>query len=239
MNSVSPPCYANRDIRQREIVPPQKLGNSHAIVIGVGAIGRQVALQLAAMGVGRMDLYDHDTVGVENLACQGYWQQDVGMPKVIATDRLCQQIYPQIQISYHRDRFRRSSLGRIVGLDESKTLAVFCCVDSIATRKLVWEAVCSKATFFVDGRMSGEVMRVFASDRCPQDENYPATLFAPHEAHVGSCTAKSIIYTASMAAGLMLCQFTRFLRGLPIDTDLSVNLLASEMSCADPSKRLQ
>ena len=40
--------YPDRDIRQRELIPPQKLANVHAIVIGVGVVGRQVALQLAA-----------------------------------------------------------------------------------------------------------------------------------------------------------------------------------------------
>jgi hypothetical protein len=37
----------------------------------------------------------------------------------------------------------------------------------------------------------------------------------------------------------MISQFTRFLRRLPVDADLSLNLLASEMSCTDPSKPLQ
>ena len=35
--------------------------------------------------------------------------------------------------------------------------------------------------------------------------------------------------TADIAAGLMLHQFSRWLRGLPIDPDVSLNLLASEM----------
>ena len=41
----------DRDLRQRDIVPPDKLAACHALVIGVGAVGRQVALQLAAMGI--------------------------------------------------------------------------------------------------------------------------------------------------------------------------------------------
>ena len=42
------------------------------------------------------------------------------------------------------------------------------------------------------------------------------------------------IAIAVESAGLMLSEFTRFLRGLPIDHDLSLNLLAGEMSCAQP-----
>jgi hypothetical protein len=40
------PNLADRDIRQREIVPPEKLADCSPIVIGVGAIGRQVTVQL-------------------------------------------------------------------------------------------------------------------------------------------------------------------------------------------------
>ena len=58
---------------------------------------------------------------------------------------------------------------------------------------------------------------------------YPTTLFRQSEAQAGNCTARSTIYSASVAAGLMLHQFTRWLRDQPIDVDLSLNLLASEM----------
>ena len=46
----------DRDLRQREIVPPERLAACHGIVIGVGAIGRQITLQLAAVGIPRMTL---------------------------------------------------------------------------------------------------------------------------------------------------------------------------------------
>ena len=37
--------------RQQDIVPPDRLAICKATVVGVGAIGRQVALQLTAMGI--------------------------------------------------------------------------------------------------------------------------------------------------------------------------------------------
>jgi sulfur carrier protein ThiS adenylyltransferase len=109
-------------------------------------------------------------------------------------------------------------------------LAVFCCVDSIATRQLIWESLQTHAAFFVDGRMSAEVIRVLASARPRDDGYYASTLFAPERAFAGSCTAKSTVYCGAIAAGLMLCQFTRALRGLPVDRDLSINLLSSELA---------
>ena len=78
--------------------------------------------------------------------------------------------------------------------------------------------------------MSAEVVRVLCSDKPAADQRYSQTLFAPEQAFAGSCTAKSTIYTASIAAGLMICQFTRWLRGLPLDRDILLNLLASELT---------
>jgi hypothetical protein len=80
--------------------------------------------------------------------------------------------------------------------------------------------------------MAAEVVRVLASDRPMDDGYYATTLFESAEAYSGSCTARSTIYTASIAAGLMLSQFTRWLRGLPVDRDVLLNLLAAEMTAA-------
>ena len=62
MNRQPPRDFVDRDVRQRALVPPSALAACHALVIGVGAIGRQVALQLAALGLPRMGLIDDDVV---------------------------------------------------------------------------------------------------------------------------------------------------------------------------------
>src|SRR5450759_4820107 len=101
-DSLSPATsqnLADRDLRQREIVPPTKLAACRITVIGVGAIGRQVALQLAAMGAPWLQLLDHDVVEVVNLAPQGYFPADLGFPKVAATAGLVRQINPGIQVT--------------------------------------------------------------------------------------------------------------------------------------------
>ena len=48
----------------------------------------------------------------------------------------------------------------------------------------------------------------------------------------GRCTARSTIYAGSIAAALMVNQFTRCLRRLPIDADVTLNMLASELTVA-------
>jgi len=212
---------AERYSRQRDIVPPDRLERTKGTVIGVGAIGRQVALQLAAMGVPWLQLVDFDVVEIENLAPQGFLEKDLGQRKVEATAAFCRKINNEIEIQVHDQRFRRSmEVGNMV----------FCCVDRIDTRRLIFEAVKDGISFFVDGRMNAEVIRVLTVCAASGRAFYPQTLFRVEEAHTGPCTAKSTIYTANIAAGLMVAQFTKHLRRLPVDTDLQVNLLTAELS---------
>lgn len=220
---------ADRDLRQRDLVPPAQLARCHAIVIGVGSIGRQVALQLAATGVPAMTLYDPDTVSVENLAVQGFWESDLGAAKVDAVANVCHAQCPKLELHTVPRRFHRSDVR---DWPTARDLAVFLCVDSIESRSFLWEAVRHRAAFFADGRMAAEVIRVLASGSPARDEHYAGTLFRAAEAQAGSCTAKSTLYAASIAAGLMLGQFARWLRGLPVIPDQTLNLLAAELATA-------
>lgn len=215
MNSIE------RYSRQRDLLPPDRLNACAATVVGVGAIGRQVALQLTAMGVCRLQMVDFDTVEESNIASQGYREEDLGRLKVEATADACRQINSQANIEPIADRFRRS-------LDIGS--AVFCAVDSVEIRRAIWTAVQDRVSFFVDGRMSAETLRVLTACDAVGRESYPDTLFTPAEAYVGSCTAKSTIYCANIAAGVMLAQFAKWLRGFAVDPDIQLNLLANELT---------
>lgn len=213
--------FNERFSRQKDIVPPDRLALCRATVIGVGAIGRQVALQLAAMGIPWLQLIDYDMVEPSNLASQGYLEEDLGRPKVEATGELCRRISHGLELRQENERFRRSiEIG----------MAIFCAVDKIAIRRAIWDAVKDKASFFTDGRMSAEVLRVLTACDAASRKHYPTTLFAAGEAYAGTCTAKTTIYCANIAAGVMLAQFTKWLRGLPVEPDVSVNLLSTELS---------
>jgi sulfur carrier protein ThiS adenylyltransferase len=186
----------------------------------VGAIGRQVALQLAALGARRLQLVDFDEVDVTNVTTQGYFADDVGARKVVATMRDILRIDASIDVKAVADRFRpKLALGQVV----------FCCVDSIETRAAIWRSAGRHASFWADGRMLGETIRVLAVANAAGHAHYPTTLFTASEAHAGRCTAKSTIYSANIAAGLLLHQFARWLRQQPVDADILFNVLANEL----------
>lgn len=216
---------SNRDLRQRDVIPPDRLAKVHATVIGVGSVGRQVALQLAAAGVPKLQLIDPDVVAVENLACQGYFHEDLGRAKVHCTAETCHRLNPQLDLRTEANRFRRSGA---VGD------CIFCCVDAIATRRLIWETVGNRAAFFADGRMTAEVLRVLIANDSASRAHYPVTLFNAAEAQHGSCTSKSTIFCGNICAGLIVCAFSKHLRDLPVDPDLHINLLTNEWTLTVP-----
>ena len=108
--------------RQRDLVPHERLTEITATVIGIGAIGRQVALQLATIGAPRLQLIDFDHVDITNVTTQGYLSDDVGRPKVLATAAAIENLDPSIEVEMIEDRYRpRQSVGE----------AVLCCVDYV------------------------------------------------------------------------------------------------------------
>jgi tRNA A37 threonylcarbamoyladenosine dehydratase len=68
--------------RQRGLIPADQMSLVSATVIGVGAIGRAIGLQLAAIGVRRIQLIDFDRVEAINITTQGFSASDIGRPKV-------------------------------------------------------------------------------------------------------------------------------------------------------------
>jgi len=210
----------DRFVRQQELVPAEKLERLCVTVIGVGAIGRQVALQLAAIGVRQLKLVDFDVVDRANVTTQGYLASDIGQRKVQATGTAIGLLDPAIKVDLVEDRFRpQLDVGEVV----------FCCVDSIGVRQAIWRSVGSRVLFWGDGRMLGETIRVLvATDQVGRD-HYPTTLFTEREAQEGRCTARSTIYAANIAAGLLVHQFVRWLRCLRIDCDTTLDLLAADL----------
>ena len=216
-----------RNERYRMLLPEDRLANLACTIIGVGAIGRQVAVQLGAMGVGKLQLVDFDRVEEVNLGSQGYLESDVGQYKVDATADLVRRMNAPVEIEPLIGRYARH-------LDVAPV--VFCCVDSIATRRHIWTSLRDRVDCFIDGRMAAEVLRVLTVTDPDTGVGYLSTLFHEQDALREACTARSTFYCASVAAGIMVSQMTQWLRGMPVTFDLSLNLLALELEIKEVSQ---
>lgn len=184
-------------------------------IIGVGAVGRNAALQAAAIGVGSITIVDFDNVGPENLSSQGFKEIDIGLPKVQAVLRELKQINSEIDLMAIDDEYKPA---------QTKSDVVFSCVDNITVRRTIFETQRKKCKLFIDCRMSAEVCRVIKVDmsRPAECAHYESTLFAEGEAFEQRCTSKSTIYCAAITAALMISELTKYLRGLEGPTDATL-----------------
>jgi sulfur carrier protein ThiS adenylyltransferase len=238
---------AERNTRFRDILKPEVLKKTHAVVVGVGAIGRQLALQLSSVGAKNLWFIDPDTVEIENLGAQGFLELDMGKPKVDAVREMCLALNGQVNIKISQTKFRKEFVRTMVEAAESSEdddpsafrYIVFSCVDDMKARKSIWTAFTDMfiseefgfdpRALFVDSRMGSETARVLAVSSTSGVDYYPRTLFEARDGLQQSCTSKTTIYCANLAAAMIMGQFSKFLRGMMVDRDILYNIFTADM----------
>lgn len=112
----------------------EKLLAGHALVIGVGGLGSPVALYLAASGVGRITLCDHDQVDLTNLQRQiVHDSSGIGLAKVESARRRLHAINPQVQVETIQARVAEAQLAELVASAD----VVLDATDNFATRHAI------------------------------------------------------------------------------------------------------
>ena len=111
-----------------EFFDPEKLHGKPVHVIGLGAIGSNIAETLARLGIEEMHIYDFDTVDSPNIANQMYYQDQMTMTKLEATENNITRINKNINLHLYRGGWTEDTV-----LDGH----VFIAVDSIETRKQI------------------------------------------------------------------------------------------------------
>lgn len=183
--------------RQLDVIPIEKL-NTPIHIIGAGAIGSLVSLNLAKMGFINQTITDFDKVSIENMSCQFYRHKDVDKPKVEALRDLISD-FTNETIKINNERWMPNP-SRISGI-------VVLAVDDMAVRKEIYESLKAHiyVSHFIDARMSLEdaAMYVMSPHSTKDQSSYEKTLYSNEEAVQERCTAKATIYTASMLAGFV------------------------------------
>ena len=113
-----------------DVEGPEKLRASTALIVGLGGLGSPVALYLAAAGVGRLILVDHDNVDLSNLQRQVAHQTDsIGLPKVESAAASARRLNPHCDIVTVAEKLDDKYLIREDGLSAKDLDTAVVCID--------------------------------------------------------------------------------------------------------------
>lgn len=107
-----------------------KLARQQVLIVGVGGLGTQLALQLAASGVRKIYLLDFDQVDSSNLSRQIlYCHHDVGRAKAEVAATFLSHRYPDTEFAARQGKFEEKDFDNFQGID-----FFFDCTDDLPSR---------------------------------------------------------------------------------------------------------
>jgi adenylyltransferase/sulfurtransferase len=150
-----------------------KLKNSSVLVIGAGGLGAPLLMYLAAAGVGRIGVVDHDTVSLSNLQRQVIHTTDrVGMPKVESARLQIAAINPHVVVETYQSRITVDNAREII---EKYDLVADGC-DNFPTRFMVSDACFFAGKTLVSaavGQFDGQISTFKPHLMSPSGEPWP------------------------------------------------------------------
>ena len=176
-----------------------KLGKSHVIIIGCGALGTVAANNLARAGVGKISILDRDFVELNNLQRQMLFDQnDVGEPKAMAATRKLQLINSDIEIVPLVKDLNHTNIDEII----KDVDLVFDGTDNIQTRMLINDVcVMKKIPWIYTGAIgtSGMTMNILPDAACIRCL-YPSI---PKPGSLPTCDTMGVLNTVTVIMGSM------------------------------------
>jgi ubiquitin-like modifier-activating enzyme 5 len=128
----------------------EEFANKTALIVGVGGVGSVLAEMLTRCGIGKLILYDYDTVELANMNRLFYTPDQVGLSKVEAARATLSKINPNIVIEAYNenitqnDSFERLKKNITLGGKDKKNIdLVISCVDNYAARMTI-NVVCNE-----------------------------------------------------------------------------------------------
>ena len=161
-----------------DVAGQEKLLTAHTLVIGAGGLGSAAAPYLAAAGVGKITLVDHDQVELTNLQRQiMHTQESVGQNKAASGKSFLQRLNPGIVVDTIEAKADDSLLDQLL----PTVNIVLDCTDNFATRHMINRLCVKHQVPLVSGsalRFDGQIS-VFDS----RNKTSPcyACIFSPEE----------------------------------------------------------
>lgn len=177
---------------------PTEFGDTPVHIIGCGATGSRIALEVAKLGVRVIHLWDFDKVEAHNVANQIFGLNHVGMSKV---DALSQIIKEQtgLKVCAHNEK--------VTGEQELEGF-VFLLTDTMSSRKEIWDKALKykvRVLRMVETRMGANEGRIYSINSCSaQDVEFWEKQWYPDTAAETSVCGSEVTVggTAAVVSGL-------------------------------------
>jgi molybdopterin/thiamine biosynthesis adenylyltransferase len=221
--------------RQDFFIPADNLKETTVLIVGCGAIGRNVASNVARLGVKSITLVDDDIVENHNIVPQNWQLEQCGKHKVsVLADEIVAQMGDAVKVQQHPKRWT----PRVVGVDAQFT-AVWATVDNIDVRKMLYNYYRDKCDHFFDVRIGASLAQVITvKDMRTTNDWYLKTIFSSAESSRFGCVQPMSNYIANIAAGTSVNQFANLMGGKnwPCNKMLSYCSISSTMNVEDPDE---
>jgi len=189
-------------LRHLTIFSPDAFGQKRVDVIGAGATGSRIVLELARIGVENIHVFDFDTIERHNIANQVYGNGEIGSLKVEALAKIVEN-RTGTRITTHAER-----------VDGTQTLGeiVFLLTDTMSSRKEIWDKGLKfklHIKLLIETRMGAEDGRIYSLNpsKLRHITEWEKTLYPSNEAETSACgTSISVGPTAQIISGIAVWQ---------------------------------
>jgi molybdopterin/thiamine biosynthesis adenylyltransferase len=153
----------------------RRIRSASVMLAGAGAIGNEVAKNLAMLGVGRLLIVDRDNVELSNVSRMIFFEPaDLGKNKAEVLARNIHRKYPFVETIAYRGDLERMPLKLYLDSD-----VLVCGLDNVISR-IHLAQTCRKYTIpMVDGGITGLSGRVHVY--IPPDDPCPICMFPPNQ----------------------------------------------------------
>lgn len=204
--------------RHAELFEPHTFTDG-VTVIGAGATGSWLVMQLAKLGITEITVYDFDVVEEHNIPNQLFGLSDVGKPKVLA---LFEHVFNATgtEIIMKNEKF----------VDQRLDGYVFLMVDTMSGRKEIFNASIKMKTsvkLLVEPRMGLDEGRIYTVEpmNLKQIKKYEACWYPDEVAPVSACgTSMSVITSALVVSAWCARQLINAHAGVENSNEILIDM---------------
>lgn len=186
-----------------------RLINSKVLIIGCGALGSMVAIQLSGAGIGYIGIADFDNIEISNLQRQFFFNtEDVGKSKVNVLAERIKKLNPTTEVKIYQELITTRKAEDIIPLYDF----IIDATDNPESKKMIGKISKEKGKACCIGGVKdfqGQIMTIL-----PDDNRFEDFFGVTETDGILPCSLGGVMGpTAALCASMQACEAIKFLSG--------------------------